>query len=162
MPYAVTHILVSIILIDIYRDYVAKKKFPRKYVLFGGIAGLLPDMDIPIGWAYNLIFGTHIDFHGTITHFYIIALAFGILALVFRGKGKWGLIFALLSVGWFLHVSMDCVFTDRFALWPLPIACPGLVPVETLVYNLYPAMDAVLLVGWLIREERKGRIKDYI
>ena len=48
MPYAVTHVLVAIILAEIIRDYIVKdkKKFPLHYILIAGIAGLLPDVDV--------------------------------------------------------------------------------------------------------------------
>tara|TARA_Y100000034_G_scaffold125404_1_gene174896 strand:- start:851 stop:994 length:144 start_codon:yes stop_codon:yes gene_type:complete len=44
MPYAVTHVLVAIIVAELLRDYW--KKFNLHYVLIAGIGGLLPDIDI--------------------------------------------------------------------------------------------------------------------
>ena len=56
MPYAVAHVILTIVIADIYRDYFAKKRFPMIYVLIVGIAGLIPDLDIPASWLLNLIF----------------------------------------------------------------------------------------------------------
>ena len=39
MPYAVAHVILTIVIADIYRDYFAKKKFPMIYVFIAGIAG---------------------------------------------------------------------------------------------------------------------------
>ena len=49
MPYAVAHTILTIVMADIYRDYITKKKFPMIYVFIAGIAGLIPDLDIPAG-----------------------------------------------------------------------------------------------------------------
>ncbi len=68
MPYAVTHVILTIVIADLYRDYAAKKKFPMIYVLIAGIAGLLPDLDIPALWAFNFVFGTNYNFHRIYTH----------------------------------------------------------------------------------------------
>ena len=54
MALAVTHVLLTIIVLDLLRHYVFdKKKFPRYLVVIGGIAGLVPDIDILFNWIYN-------------------------------------------------------------------------------------------------------------
>ena len=35
MPLAVTHVILKIVLIDLYRDYFSKLKFPTFFVLIG-------------------------------------------------------------------------------------------------------------------------------
>lgn len=49
MPLAVTHVLLTIIAVDLFRDYFLKNKryFTIHTVFIAGIAGLLPDMDLP-------------------------------------------------------------------------------------------------------------------
>ena len=76
MPYAVAHVILTIVIADIYRDYIAKKRFPMIFVFIAGVAGLLPDMDIPTGWAFNLIFKTNYNFHRIYTHSLLYAIAF--------------------------------------------------------------------------------------
>ena len=83
MPYAVAHVILTIVIADVYRDYFAKKKFPMIYVLFAGIAGLLPDMDVPAGWIFNFIFKTNYNFHRIYTHSLIYAILFFVLAIIF-------------------------------------------------------------------------------
>ena len=56
MPYAVAHVILTIVIADIYRDYFAKKRFPMVYVLIAGIAGLIPDADILVSWIFNFVF----------------------------------------------------------------------------------------------------------
>jgi len=54
MPQAVTHILVPILLVAIFRDFYLKKKskrhFPLHYVFLAGIGGILLDIDIIFFW----------------------------------------------------------------------------------------------------------------
>lgn len=59
MPYAVTHVLIAIVIAEIIRDYFVKDKkhFPLHYVLIAGIAGLLPDIDILLYLAVGFISG---------------------------------------------------------------------------------------------------------
>ena len=47
MPQAAAHILITIILIALIRDFYIrkKKKFPLHYVLIAGLGGILPDLD---------------------------------------------------------------------------------------------------------------------
>lgn len=56
MPLAVTHVLLTIILVDLFRDYIMKnhKKYLTLHtIMIAGIAGLLPDIDIPLFWLLN-------------------------------------------------------------------------------------------------------------
>ena len=66
MPLAVTHILIPIILIDLFRDHILKKKgvITNKHVLLAGLAGLFPDIDLPI--CYLLMGGVNV--HRLYTH----------------------------------------------------------------------------------------------
>ena len=61
MPFAVTHVISSIILVDLYRDYVAKHKkyFTLHTVFIAGLAGLLPDIDLPLNWLLNFFNSCH-------------------------------------------------------------------------------------------------------
>ena len=56
MPLAVTHVLLTIIMVDLYRDYITKHKgyFTLHTVFIAGFAGLLPDIDIPLNWILNM------------------------------------------------------------------------------------------------------------
>ena len=162
MPQAVTHVILTIVLIDLYRHYFAKRKFPRYYVLIGGIAGLFPDIDMLIGWIYNFIFGTSYAFHGGITHIVLIPLAifvFSIIAYKLKNR-ELGLILAIVAFGWFFHLVLDCAFLGAYLpFWPFYTGgfCPHLIS------NTYmPGIDAIILIVWLVHEEVAHEIKDYI
>ncbi len=48
MPHAATHVLIPVIILEVFRHYFVKdrKLFPIHYVIIGGIAGLIPDLDV--------------------------------------------------------------------------------------------------------------------
>jgi membrane-bound metal-dependent hydrolase YbcI (DUF457 family) len=83
MGYAVTHVIIAIVLIDLYRDYIAKKKFSIWFVLIGGVAGLLPDLDLPIQWIANALIGETYYLHRVVTHSLFFVGVFLLLALPF-------------------------------------------------------------------------------
>ena len=82
MPLAVTHILLTIILLDLYRDHINKRYFSKHTIIIGGIASLLPDLDVPLGWIFGL-FGMEVV-HGSLTHTPWFAFLFLIPALLFQ------------------------------------------------------------------------------
>ena len=175
MPYAVTHVILTIVIADIYRDYFSKKKFPMTYVFIAGIAGLLPDLDIPIGWAASFLLGANYSFHRLYTHSLFYSIIFFIAGLVFllmrNGKCRifrWNvsstmlmMFFFALSFGWFMHIALDCgLAADGYLnLIPsIPLTfCPHPFSNEALL-----GIDAIILVLWLFHEQWKHEIKDYI
>ncbi|MBW3003136.1 metal-dependent hydrolase [Candidatus Woesearchaeota archaeon] len=160
MAHAVTHILLPIIGVDIYRDFFAKRKFGLFFVYLTGVFGILPDIDLPIG----LLIGR--DIHGTITHsivWPILAIFVGILFIVINKNTKnkkikrrnkmIGMLFLFAGIGLAAHVLLDCAFGGYGILANL---CPG-------IFNGYEAwFDAVILLGWLGWEWRKHNIKDFV
>jgi len=161
MPYAVTHALVPIILVDTVRDHVfkMKKKFlPNRYVLFAGIAGLLPDID--------LLFTPYL--HRTITHsvWFPLIFLFGFLLSYTLQKEKLYKIFLMLFIGFSLHILMDAILLGSVVpLFPFDSTEIGfniLAPVALLGLNAFSAIDAVLLFLWLIHEELEHNISEYL
>jgi membrane-bound metal-dependent hydrolase YbcI (DUF457 family) len=163
MPQAVTHVILTIVLIDIFRDYIAKKKFPRWFVLVGGIAGLFPDIDMPFGWVFNFLFGTSYDFHGGVTHYLIVPIIIAIAAwILFNYKqNKLGLILGLVAFGWTFHIFLDCIFVGGyFPFWPFLEGCCLQYMEESSPYMA--GLDAIVLLFWLVHEEIAHKIRDYI
>lgn len=175
MPFAVTHVIITIVLIDLVRDYLLKKKFPTYFVLIGGIAGLLPDIDLPISWFLGS-FGINAPVHRVYTHSLLFPLLFFVAAYAFYkiknkkheiGKIKFdnkhvSLFFAMLSAGWFLHVVLDCSFMGSEAISFIPLIstikfCPHIFNSDFAV-----GLDAVILLLWLIHEEVRHKIRDFI
>ena len=175
MPYAVAHVILTIVIADIYRDYFAKKKFPMVYVLIAGIAGLLPDADIPASWIFNFVFGTEYNFHRIYTHSLFYAIVFFLIAMAvsFFAKEKYKFLkwnmpkraivmfFLAISFGWFIHIALDCTISaDGYLNW---------IPSFPLTFCPHPfsndfrlGFDAIILILWLIHEQWKHDVKDYI
>ncbi len=164
MPYAVTHIIITIVILDLFRHYVfGKEKFPRYLVVLGGLAGLAPDIDIPLSWLYTALTGIPANFHGLFTHSFIFPLLFLLAAslLYWKGNKQWAAISVVIAGGWFLHPLLDCFFGGyKNMLWPFPVTgsfCP-----QWGIDQYMASIDAILLVAWLVHEEVHKRIKDYI
>ena len=175
MPFAVTHILFPVVLLDLFRDYITKhkKRITLLTVLLAGVGGLLPDIDILISWFFNLFgYSAGILEHRILTHAPIFGLIFLIPFAYFwyRKKHKISFYFLAISLGIFSHIFLDFLISNGtfgvMLLWPFsskvfafPLAY-GLSGNSML--NLYAAIDAILLLGWLVHEEVKHKIKDFI
>ena len=174
MPYAAAHVILTIVIADIYRDYFAKKKFPMIYVLVAGIAGLIPDLDIPAGWLLNLIFGTDYYFHRLYTHSLSYAILFFLIGVIFLSLkkkiykiGNWNvpkqafvMFFLALAFGWLMHIFLDCALAADGYLNLIPSIPLTFCP-HPFSNNVLAGFDAVILVLWLIHEQWKHDIKDY-
>ena len=163
MALAVTHLLVAIVILDFFRHYVfGLKKFPRYLVVIGGIAGLAPDLDIPLGWIVHQITGKAVNYHGQFTHSLFFVVLFLMIGVVRQyQKDKTGAaIFYVIAAGWFIHLPLDCIFHggNNF-LWPISAMlsfCPAwFTDLQAM------SIDAILLVIWLVHEEVHKKIKDY-
>jgi len=165
MPLAVTHVLLSIITIDIFRDYILKKKklIPLNFLFIGGIAGLLPDIDIPLFWVLNL-FTDVAWFHGTFSHVFIIPAALLIASLfTYRYNRKAGILLGIISFGYGFHILLDFIFygTNISPFWPFLVDFKGLTSFVHLP-RLEMGLDAIVLLGWLWHEEKQHKIRDFI
>ncbi len=164
MALAVTHIIGTIFILDMFRHYVfGKKSFPRRLVIIGGLAGLAPDVDVVLGWIVGYVKETTVSLHGLFTHS-LIWVAFFLAVggiLYFYNKKQWATVAYVIAAGWFLHILLDCAFNGYSTfLWPFPIDtklfCPGTLA------NIYrTSIDALILIAWLIHEEVHNYIKDY-
>jgi len=178
MPYAVTHVLVPLIIAELIRDYFIKdkKNFPLHLVLIAGISGLLPDIDIAITWFLNLILNINLDVHRTFSHTFLLPIIFLILSFAFKrvklkflSKHRLNLnhIFLMIALGTFIHVLLDGLLlgsiTPFYPLFKFTFALNLvlLLPL-TIQSSFLPALDAVLLILWLMHEELKHRISRFI
>lgn len=164
MPFAVTHILVPIILVALFRDIFVKdkKKFPLHYVLLAGLGGALPDIDIPISIFLKFLGSASWNIHRTFTHSIYFPLIFFALFLILipikekakicnltRHKLKLNLICLMLGIGIILHIFLDFIFGKI----PFPSELNG---------YMMPTLDGILLVIWIIYLELKHKISDFI
>ena len=169
MPFAVTHVLSAIILVDLFRDYIAKHKkcFTLHTIFIAGFAGLLPDMDIPLNWFLNF-FGLNIV-HQSITHTPLFALIFLIPGLILwkNSKHKPAMYFFVISFGILLHISFDYLFMGNHGVgimffYPFSSATYGLSLMQSASPNFFAGIDAIILLLWLWHEEIKHKISDFI
>ncbi len=173
MPLAVTHVLLTIIAIDLYRDYVMKKHsryLTLHTVMIGGIAGLLPDIDIPLGWLLMKLGLTQTLLHGGITHTAFFGLIFLLPAIYFHRKKslKLATIFYVVTFGILFHNLLDFLLGGGRSegimwLWPLS-AYPAKLHILNAfgLYAMPEALDAIILLLWLWHEEVKHKIRDFI
>ncbi len=167
MALAVTHVLVAIVLLDLARHYLfGQQRFPRYLVVIGGIAGLLPDIDIPLGWLLSFFTGTEIGLHRLFTHSLFFVFLFLLMGIIrqYQEQGnekRWSKIFYVIAFGWFIHLVLDCLYGGSSSfLWPFDGGisfCPA-KPLDDL-YAM--GIDAILLVAWLVHEEVQKKVKDY-
>lgn len=174
MPFAVAHVLVPIILVDLIRDHVFKKPklLPNRYVFLAGVAGLITDAALPIVVALNNFFKMGIPSHRLMLHNIWLPLSFLAFFAIFQyivKDRKFALVFLMLFTGTSIHLILDAVLTgDVMPLYPLNT--------ETVNWNLIGyissisgismttilvSMDAMLLLFWLWHEEYEHHISDY-
>jgi len=128
MPLAVTHVILTIVLVDLIRDYYLKKYITLHMVFIAGVAGLLPDIDIPINWVLGFL-GQNIEIikHGWFTHTLVFSLIFLVIGLIllWKDKQKLAIYFFVISFGVFFHIFLDyflggghfLILDIRFICW---------------------------------------------
>ncbi len=176
MPFAVTHILVPLLLAAIIRDFLLKKKFPLHYVLIAGISGILPDLDILAFWILYFFGFTFEQVHKTILHSLALPILFFLLFILFskvnisgigKHKLKLNLIFLMIAFGSFTHLVLDVIFGELITpFWPFSNLSMGINILEYLPKELQwmalPMLDGFLFIIWLIYLEFKHKISDFI
>src|SRR3989344_9018054 len=118
MPQAVTHFVITVIILTLIRERFIKKKkdFPMYYVFVGGLAGLLSDFDTIIYWFLYFAGYDYYDLHKTITHSLVFPLMFVLLGLITKKlksfkiwgfKLKYFILFYIIALGTFIHLLLD-------------------------------------------------------
>ncbi|RME54440.1 metal-dependent hydrolase [Candidatus Woesearchaeota archaeon] len=163
MPYAVTHIIIPMLIVAIYRDYFAKHKFSKFYVVIAGIAGLLPDIDIILYWIINLFKYTPINMvHRWIFHTVFLPMIFFIIALAIPKKR---MLFFMIGFGASMHLLLDYLFSGYIRpFYPFLLKQYGLnlFGGTEMGNSILLGMDAILLTLWLWWEYKRKRIKDFV
>lgn len=168
MPQAVVHVLFTIIVLDLFRDHFLrdKKKIPLHYIFIGGVAGLLPDIDVPLFWVLNNFLGIDVLwFHRVFTHTFIFIGLFLLAALIFyKINKKWSEISAIITFGVAFHLLLDWFFTGGIApFYPFSGAVYGLNVFGMLKVPLAAeGLEAIVLLWWLWHEEKTHKISDFI
>ncbi len=185
MPLAVTHIMVPIIVMELFRDFYPqiKEQFERKYVFLLGMAGILPDADVVIFNIANMIgapfpesnLGHRILFHNVWLPlgFFVFYLIFRYLSMKNRKTMKkyssFSKVFIIMFFGFVAHLLLDGILTgyvmpfypisDYMMNWDIigKLAAFTGIPQLTILVS----MDASLLMFWLWHQETEKHISDY-
>ncbi len=162
MPFAVTHVLVPIIVMDLIRDHILKKPklLPNKFIFLAGLAGLVPDVDLPLFYLLQY-FGYDLGTHRELFHAVWIPLFFlGGYLLTLKQKNL-SKAFLMVSIGYSFHLLLDGTLVGViYPFVPFSDMTIGLqlLPLDPM---LFAGIDAILLILWLYHEEFKHKISDY-
>ena len=168
MPQAVVHVLFTIIALDLFRDYVLKdkRKMPLHYVFIGGVAGLLPDIDVPLFWVLNNFLGIDVPwFHRIFTHTFFFILIFLVISLIyFDLNRKVSELFGIITFGVAFHIFLDWLLVGAIApFYPFTSAVYGPNVLGMLKLPLAAeGLEAIVLLWWLWHEEKTHKISDFI
>ncbi|MEK6935782.1 MAG: metal-dependent hydrolase [Nanoarchaeota archaeon] len=178
MVYAVTHFLVVVLLLEIFRNFYVKDKklFTIHYVFLGGLAGLLPDLDIVIFYILSFFGFTFNQIHRTFSHNLFVVLIFVILAVLFYHikYEKLGYrhlklrnIFLVIGFGIFIHLLLDAFIAGSimpfypFSYYSVGLNLINLVP-QTWRQSILPSLDALMLIIWMVYLEAKHKISSFL
>ena len=172
MPLALTHFIVTVVILTLLRDYFSKKHyFPIHYVFLGGLAGLLPDIDIAVFWILSFFGYSLIEFsHNLVFLFSFLVISFAtknLKSFNFRNaKIHYHKLFFVIFIGVLIHIILD-MFSIGGAtlLFPFNNVSFGynlalLLP-EDLQELLFPTIDAILLIFWISYLEWKHKISSF-
>lgn len=178
MPNAVTHVLIVLILLELFRDYFVKNKqgFPLHYVLIGGVAGLLPDLDVAVFYLLSFLEFSYLEVHRVFLHNLFVPFIFVLLAIPFwkfknKELGQRHLklrnIFLVIAFGSFIHLLLDAISAGYVTIfYPFSTFSIGLNLIELAPVawqsSIMPSIDAMLLVLWLIYLEVRHKISSFI
>ncbi|MBU0471975.1 MAG: metal-dependent hydrolase [Nanoarchaeota archaeon] len=169
MPFAVTHVLTAIIVIEFLREYLLKdkKNFPHYFIIIGGIASLLPDIDIILYYILYAFFKIPQEaIHRMLTHsliwpaFFLIGAYY---AYIKKNKKQLNLLIVI-TIGITLHIILDMITGYVVPLAPFSQQMFGLnlLPDSQIGRSITLGIDAIILIAWLIHEEVKHQISKFV
>lgn len=174
MPLAVTHVLLTIIVVGLYRDYITKHKryFTLHTVFLAGVFGLLPDIDI-VFRMFSQATGVALPellVHGGITHTPIFGLIFLIPAFILlkMDNHKTATYFFVAAFAILFHIFLDFLigggaYEGVMLLFPFSMQAWKIHFIHWFNIKDIPiAMDAIILLAWLWHEEVKHKISDFV
>ena len=165
MPFAVAHFLAAAAVMKLTGLRLDRSKLLSARELFlCAFLGVLPDIDMLIQLIAAHVLKLNFYPHRLFTHNIIIPIVLLVIGLLLYRKDVnryASTIFFLASIAWGVHVLLDLAFMGPIRLWvPFSWAnIPSLLSWTTAgIKNLFIAVDAILLVGWLfLRMIRNGR-----
>lgn len=161
MPYAVTHIVITIVIASLLWHYFLKRKGKLYYVLVAGVFSILPDIDYIIYYIFNPLTGIAMNsIHRLYSHSFIWIFLILFFSLFFHKK----LFFYFAALGFSLHLVLDgSLVGGIYPLYPFINYKLGLNLLSGTYGNaILMGLDAVILIGWLYHEYKHREIKDFI
>ena len=148
-----------------------------QYVLIGGLAGVIPDLDIPLFWILHYFGYTIEQSHRTFMHTIFVPIIFIILAFaahyaikkrVGRNHLSITVILLLCAFGSFIHLVLDAALAGYirpfypFSNMLVGTGFPFTVLPEHLALFFLATLDGVLFILWILYLELKHKISDFI
>ena len=166
MPYAVTHILIPIITLDLIRDHYMKHKhaWTNKYLFAAGVGGILPDVINVLVILQGLITGVTPIFR-PYTHNLLFLLIFVFAAEIFRRKKSDHKYALALGFGVGMHLLLDLFILGGanlfypFSSYLFAINLFDIIPIG--IRGLL-GMDVAVLLLWLLHEEKEHKITNFV
>jgi membrane-bound metal-dependent hydrolase YbcI (DUF457 family) len=174
---ATTHVIIPIVIADLLRDYFLKHKhrrlIPRRYIFFVGVGGLLPDIDIAIGYLLRFLLidvPWWLKHHGVTHSIFFPIIMFTIAAMLWKytkfskGPSKkkhnhWFLVTTMLAIGIVAHLLLDGLAGDTTPFIPLSRAAA--FGAQRIYLQHMISIDAVILLAWLFHEEGHHNIRKF-
>ncbi|MBI4017548.1 MAG: metal-dependent hydrolase [Candidatus Aenigmarchaeota archaeon] len=162
------------VIIDLIRHHLVKRSTIKKYrfttdvVLVGGLAGIAPDADM-----LGQLLGIQGVYHGGFTHQLWIPGLFFLAAaiLYFRMNSRpvyrrWFLVALVAGFGMLTHSLLDCFVVGGYPLLPPFVGngfCTRLIGNDIYYSSILTAgLDGMLFIIWLLYEERRHKIRDFL
>ena len=171
MPFAVTHVLFPIIVLELLkkRSRKIKKNLSPHLLLAAGIFGLLPDIDVILEIIFYALYGTLWGVHRAVTHSLLIPLILFFLAFLFLKNKKIFTLFLVGAFGWATHILLDFLLVGEVALffpllpgsWGLSLLVGPSVSEQAAIY-LLSGLDAVVFLAWIWHEEKYRKLRDFL
>ena len=174
MPYAVAHVLATILLFKLIEKALNRKLVASMFLI--GIAAMLPDIDIPLNWFLDIIdWDITILGHRMLTHtpffalILVLPLAIFYFVPAFRAKLRiknYTTIFLVFAIGILLHIALDFTLGDSIDdpgimfLWPFSdgFIKSDLTSRLAIPNHSLPSLDALLVLVYLFYLDKKDRV----
>ncbi len=142
MPYTTTHVLISILLIELYIHFFVtdKKTVPSHYLLIAAIGGVLPDLEYIVQYP---------NLHAAFMHSLFTPLIFFVIGILWLGGGNFSrkyklpFVFFCFSVMSFVHILLDIVLKDG-----APLLYPFSMTITS--YHLFSYLPGDYIVNFII------------
>ena len=162
-----THILSTILLLDIFRNKFTKhkKKIKLSYIYIAGLFSIVPDFDYILYWIIEKF--TKIELvHRMYSHSILIPMIMLVFtSFMYNVKKKWGRISLLCTFAYFTHIILDYLvgWPPYAYFWPFISGeiTFQLIPIWFKHWFWWAVLDTVFLVVWLLWELKNKKIKDF-